>query len=92
MAMCVHHRTLSQTFGGDKMGTATLRSRIVGLLNAHPDRKYTNIEIAQDLNVPETSVRRMTLDLIGRGDIMTDGSWKFPYVYFAVPSPAPASL
>lgn len=74
------------------MGTATLRSRIVALLNSNPERRYTNIEIAQDLGAPEASVRRMTLDLIGRGDIMTDGAIRTPYVYYAVPSPAPASL
>jgi hypothetical protein len=69
----------------------TLRSRILGLLNENPARQYTNGDIAYYLSVPEASVRRMTLDLISRGDIMTDGASAQPYVYFAVPVPAPSS-
>ena len=74
------------------LGQGTLRRRIIALLDSDRDRRFTNFDIAANLGAPEASVRRMTLDLIGRGDIMTDGSSKLPYVYYAVPSPAPQSM
>ena len=62
-------------------GIMTNRQKIKKYLEDHKPKKYSNWQLAEDLSIPEASVRRATHSLFTQ-DMHVDSDYLAPYLFW----------